>query len=147
MGVDQLLQVLNQDNHMSAIPPPGTQNGPMPRTLLKLKESIKGIPFALDTPSMAQAMQVFNMVQGLLQMVQQAGNNPQSVGNSMPLFAKANSSVANADPYQIAQGLSTADIVAAVGPVVALGAGLTQFISAPDTAQLNGLANGSVQPA
>lgn len=148
MGADQLLQYLSQgkNNLMAAIPPPGTQSGPMPKVLLKLKESINGVPFALNTPSMQQATQAFQMIQGLLQMIKQQGGNPASVGaNTHKLFAQSNSSVTNADAAQIAMGSSVADIVAATGQALSFGAGLSTFMPADDLEHLNGIANGTVK--
>jgi hypothetical protein len=91
-----------------------------PQGLLKLKESIEGLPFELLNKSMGQILEQGKVMQGIQQLAQQMGGL-QNLGNFQQILS------------QVSKGTATVEqITQAVGGVTSMAAGLSSFL--PQTA-------------
>lgn len=102
---------------------------PAPNRLIKLKESIEGVPFALNTPSMSGVITLLNMLKGIAKLSKQLGGI-QEVGNFQKVMKKIAPVANSTNPEAVAQAAQTltlGELIEAVGNNTALSASLSAY--------------------
>lgn len=103
-----------------------------PQGILKLKESIEGLPFELLTKSMSGILDPGVIQQGIQQLAQQMGGLQNLGGQLQSILGQVTAGTA-----------SVQQIVQAVGGVTSMTAGLNTFLGAADTAVISALSPGT----
>lgn len=93
---------------------------PAPHGLMKLKESLQGVPFQLLSPSMSGVINKNNLLSGIRQLAQQLGGFGQ-VGKVQSILEKLQNGTA-----------SVSEMIQAVGDNVALTASLNAYLPQKD---------------